>query len=183
MGAHQSLEINADMAIRARITETANFDFRNETLDKSKLERTFSEPLNRKELWVEEEVVGDEISAGHRNESFLNWTAFSERLEANKHSGRGSAKTSSSSRVSCTSWSSTESGYDIARDIEKTDYKDKGSIRGVAHFDSDIPESISNMDPTTCSSSDFCSQFTSGSNFQSSSGFSSHSGPHFPARR
>ena len=58
-----------------------------------------------------------------------------------------------------------------------------GSRRGVAHFDSDIPESISNMDPTTCSSSDFCSQFTSGSNFQSSSGFSSHSGPHFPARR
>ena len=28
MGAHQSLENNADMAIRARITETANFDFR-----------------------------------------------------------------------------------------------------------------------------------------------------------
>ena len=40
--------------------------------------------------------------------------------------GRSSAKTSTSSRVSCTSWSSTESGYDIVRDIEKTDYKNKG---------------------------------------------------------
>ena len=28
MGAHQSLENNADTATRARITETANFDFR-----------------------------------------------------------------------------------------------------------------------------------------------------------
>ena len=32
-------------------------------------------------------VVGDESSTGHRNESFMSWTAFSERLEASKHSG------------------------------------------------------------------------------------------------
>jgi len=109
MGGFQSIERSADQSYsgRARITEIANFDFRNESLHKTtSLERCGYRPggETRRDSWLQQE----EDRRESRSES-LNWHSFYDSLDASFGTGFRSNKSSTSSRVSTLSSESSGS--------------------------------------------------------------------------
>jgi len=132
MGGVQSFERNgggADQTYgRTKITETANFDFRNENLKRSTtLERTsFCEEVNvKKESWLDQHDAEEKLRRDSEG-----YSSFFEQLD-NSSPGYRSNKSSTSSRFST---SSTDSGLDVARHLESIEGSSRRSgVRFINH--------------------------------------------------